>query len=110
MTRVDDEGDAMGDHRASVKIEFSMHDHEDKVDFWINYSPDDDCCPYKVDRRVLEWLTKAYEKAMDNWFDQQYDAEMMRKAEIEKQEREELARLKAKYEPESLPKEDEEPE
>jgi len=88
----------MGDHRASIKIEFSMHGHEAKTDMWVNYHPADDCVPHKVDRRVLEWLTTAYEEAMNRWFDAEFDQKEMDRAKAENAEREELARLKQKYE------------
>ena len=31
----------MGDRRASIKIEFSMHGQTKKADMWINWSPSD---------------------------------------------------------------------
>lgn len=88
----------MGDHRASVEIKFSMHGVERKTDFWINYHPCDDVWNFKVDRRVLQWLTDVYEEAMGNYFDEQYAADMVQRAETENAEREQLASLKAKYE------------
>ena len=59
----------MGDHRASIKIEWSMHGHRQKADMWWNYYPCDDCCGFRVDKRVLEWLTEQYDKSMDLWSD-----------------------------------------
>lgn len=88
----------MGEHRFSIKIEFSMHGHEDKLDAWWNFS--DGSSPVEgVDHRVIEWLQAQHEKAMDKYLDAQYSAEERRGAERENAEREELARLKAKYEP-----------
>ena len=37
----------MGDHRATVKISFSMHGVDAENEWWINWSPDDT----GVDRR-----------------------------------------------------------
>ena len=87
----------MGDHRASIKIEFSMHGHEDKCDMWLNYFPNEDCTSCLVDRRVLVWLSEAYETAMHKYFEAKYDADMIAAAKQENKEREELARLQAKY-------------
>lgn len=85
----------MGDHRASIEIKFSMHGHEDKVDFWINWTPDDDT---GVDRRVTEWVAEQARIAMDKYWDAEFDADQIRKADQENAERDELRRLKAKYE------------
>jgi hypothetical protein len=71
----------MGDHSASVKIEWSMHGHKDKMDMWVNYHPSDNCYEYKIDRRVLEWLDAAYKKSMDKWDDMQFEAEEERRRE-----------------------------
>ena len=73
-----------------------MHGHEDKCDMWLNYYPSD-CCDCRIDRRILEWLTAAYDKAMDKHFDAQFDAKMIASAQQENDEREQLARLQAKY-------------
>jgi hypothetical protein len=46
----------MGDRRASIKIEFSMHGKTKKADMWINWSPSD----YDgVDQRVLDFFSEA---------------------------------------------------
>ena len=84
----------MGEHRASIKVEFSMHGHTDKVDLWINWSPDDN----GVDRRITEWVAKQAEKAMDKWWNQDDRRESRRLADQEAAERAELQRLKEKYE------------
>lgn len=65
----------MGDHRCSIKIEWSMHGHTEKADMWWNYHPTDDCFDYKVDQRLLEWLTTQYDKSMERWHDMQDEAE-----------------------------------
>lgn len=64
----------MGDHRASIKIEFSMHGVEDSCDMWINYSPDPDCFGYDIDRRVCEFFHENYHKAMNKFNEAQYEA------------------------------------
>mgnify|MGYP001579130458 CR=1 FL=1 len=84
----------MGDHRISLKIEFSMHGHTDKLDAWWNFSEHD---VQGIDYRAIEWLQQQYEKAMDNYLEAQCSAEEKRQAEIENIEREQLAKLKAKY-------------
>lgn len=85
----------MGDHRISLKIQFSMHGHKDHLDAWWNFTERD--VP-GVDYRAIEWLQEQYEKAMDKYMDAQCSAEERNRAEIENAERETLARLKAKYE------------
>ncbi len=71
----------MGDHRASIKIEWSMHGHTQKADMWWNYYPCDDCYGFRVDRRLLEWLTEQYDTSMSKWDDMQeeYAVEQARK-------------------------------
>lgn len=86
----------MGDHRASIKIEFKMHGVEEKVDMWINWSPDDE---YRCDRRIPEWCAEVAQRARAKWEDEQWEAEReQREAATKRAELEELARLKAKYE------------
>lgn len=85
----------MGDHRIGLKIEFSMHGHTEKLDAWWNFSERD--VP-GVDHRVIEWLQAQYEIAMDKYLEAECSAEERMRAEAENHEREELARLKAKYE------------
>ena len=82
----------MGDHRVSLKVEFSMHGHEAKIDQWVNYTPD-------YAERIAEWLRVQIEKAMDNYLEAEWDAGILRRKEVEGRERAELERLKAKYEP-----------
>ena len=99
----------MGDHRASIKIAFSMHGVEKELDAWWNYHPSDDIDEYRIDRRLAEWLTEAYDEAMRAYFDamdkekdrrkaeEKVAYEAAHKAEIEAAERSELERLRAKY-------------
>ena len=80
----------MTDHKASVKIDFTIYGEHFSTDMWINWVPDDDY----VDKRVLDWFADRYWEARAKW-DQSlavYEA-----AETERVEREELARLQAKY-------------
>lgn len=86
----------MGDHRASIKVEFEMHGHAAKHEMWINWTPDDQT---GVDRRVTEWFEAEAQKAMDKWWEAEEKAQDREQAEAENRERAELARLKAKFEP-----------
>lgn len=87
---------SMGDHRASIKIEMTFHGVEKKCDMWINYWPKA-CCG--MDARVIEFFEHAYEKGMEVYENKMadYRAEQ-EKASNERREREELTRLKEKYE------------
>jgi hypothetical protein len=84
----------MGDHRASIKIEMEFHGVKDSADMWINYWPDGEY--QDVDDRVIKFIRSIYERGMANY-------EKARAAHAEKDqeaaERQQLARLKAKYEP-----------
>lgn len=81
----------MGDHRISLKVEFEMHGHKAKIDQWVNWTPD-----YVDD--IRSWLQEQIDIGQGRFFDAQYDAEMLDKARKEDAERNELQRLKAKYE------------
>jgi hypothetical protein len=81
----------MGDHRISLKVEFEMHGHKAKIDQWVNWSPD-------YADKIRDWLEQQIEIGRGKWFDAEYDAQLLRDAEREAAERDELARLKAKYE------------
>jgi hypothetical protein len=84
----------MGDHRLSLKIEYEMHGHKAKQEWWINASPSD-----WIPSTVEDWFRLQHEAAMRRYEDQnaKYWAEQ-KKEKIEKEERDTLARLKAKYE------------
>jgi len=62
----------MGDHRASIKIEFEMHGHKAKTDMWINWFVDDHS---GVDQRVIDWLAAHARKAMDKYAEAEYEAQ-----------------------------------
>ena len=78
----------MGNHRIHFKAEIEMHGVKDTCAMWLNWSPNGDYGG--IDQRIAEWILGNVIKAMSaHW-----DAEC---AEEERKEREELARLKAKY-------------
>lgn len=81
----------MGDHRVSIKLEFSMHGHEAKNDWWLNWSD-------SVPQRVAEWVEENKDKAMAKFMETQFEAQERVDAITENLEREQLAKLKAKYE------------
>ena len=87
----------MGDHRATVKIEFTYHGKTETQEWFINWMPISECLG--VDQRIVDWFlekTRAgdnrYMAAIEEYFTAQ------RKTVQEKAEREQLATLKAKYE------------
>jgi hypothetical protein len=82
----------MGDHRFELKAEFSMHGHEKKINWNLNWSD-------SIPERLAEWVEQQYQEAMNFWYEAEWTAEDHRNAEIERTERAELDRLKAKYEP-----------
>ena len=86
----------MGDHRASIKIEFSMYGETKEADMWINWSPDD----YQgVDSRVTEFFEQAAHEMSFKYYEAQERANrrQQKKAEAEA-ERKEYERLKEKFE------------
>lgn len=80
----------MGDHRISLKVQFEMHGHHAEIDQWVNWTPD-------YAEEIRSWLDEQINIGRGNFFDAQYAADVLAAAEIENREREELARLKAKY-------------
>jgi uncharacterized protein (DUF2225 family) len=81
----------MGDHRVSIVISFDMHGHKANKDMWLNWSD-------TIPEMLTEWLEQQHDKAMDKWLDQDNRREKKRVSEIEKLEREQLKKLKEKYE------------
>lgn len=69
-------GGSVGDHRATVVIDFTIHGKTYHQEWWINWFPDPD-----IDYRIVEWFRECWDDA----------------TEIEQQERAELARLREKY-------------
>lgn len=85
----------MGDHRASIKITMDAHGKTYKQEWWINWSPDSTGC----DPRVMEWFEECWRDAYRRFDAAQTLANAKENQEKqEKNERETLARLKAKYE------------
>ena len=86
----------MGDHRASIKGEFSMYGETRKIDMWINWSPDSD---YQgVDQRVLDFFRDAAWQMRARYESQFLEAMLKEQAaELEKKERSEYERLRAKF-------------
>lgn len=82
----------MGDHRVSIQIKFEMHDHKAKHDCWLNWSD-------SIPGDFAHWIMRQKDVAMSKFYDVEYEAEKVAAAERENLERDELARLKAKYEP-----------
>ncbi len=86
----------MGDHRCSIKIEMEFHGVKDKLDGYYSWFPG---AVDGVDDRVIEFIRDVYQRGMEVYHEEVYEAQKEQKrAEIEKREREELERLKKKYE------------
>jgi len=83
----------MGDHRASIKIEFEFHGLKFKREFWINFSPSSEC---GCDPRICEFFKECAEKGYAEFDEELRDYE---RTQRETEERQQLAALKAKYEP-----------
>lgn len=91
----------MGDHRASIKIEFSMYGETKKADMWINWSPDTSESQY-VDQRVLDFFREAYlQMYSKHWESQQREERRYARLAAEEAERKEYERLKSKFEGET---------
>ena len=90
----------MGDHRASIKAEFSMYGETKKCDMWINWSPDSS--DYQgIDQRVLDFFHNAAHEMQARYYEEQAAyAACYRELQLEERERSEYARLKAKFEKE----------
>lgn len=87
----------MTDHKASIKVEFSIYGETYKMDSWINWSVGGECDP--VDDRVIEFFRQSYHDARGKWDEANDEADReQRERAQETEERAELARLKAKYE------------
>ena len=64
----------MGDHRADIKIKFSMYGETETADMWINWSADSGEC-YEVDQRVIDFFRDAYLKMRNKYDDQAFELE-----------------------------------
>lgn len=88
----------MTDHKASIKIEFTIYGEMGKMDSWINWSPHDSAC-FPIDQRVIDFFEAHYEKARSGYDERIMDSERAQRQEAtERDERAQLARLKEKYE------------
>jgi hypothetical protein len=87
----------MGDHRISLKIEFRMHGHKADLDAWWNFTASHEVDG--IDYRAVEWLRQQHAIAMGRFFEEQYGRVALDEAHRENEERKQLMRLKAKYEP-----------
>lgn len=88
----------MGDHRCTIKIEFSIHGKTYKQEWNINYFANDD----DIDQRIVDWFAECWKDAHSRWqanVDKYFKEQ--REQETREAELEELARLKAKYEDQS---------
>lgn len=88
----------MGDHRADIKIKFSMYGETREADMWINWSPGSSDCD-DVDQRVIDFFRNAYLE-MRAEYDALFWEEEKRRQELAQEvaERAEYERLKAKFE------------
>lgn len=82
----------MGDHRMSIKIEATFHGKTKKTDMWINWFPEG-CCG--IDQRIINFFKEletegmaVFDKHMEKYW----------KERKEQEEKDELKRLKEKYE------------
>lgn len=88
----------MGDHRASIKVEFSMYGETKKADMWVNWSDSSSECS-DVDQRVIDFFRSAHAAMYSKFMEAEWLEERKRAARAdEERERKELERLKAKYE------------
>ncbi len=85
----------MGDHRPTITVDFEMHGHKAHYDYgWRNWGWDGSA------DEIADWIRKQAEIAYGIWREQiEEDHAEQAKAAAEKAEREQLAKLKAKYEP-----------
>lgn len=83
----------MSDHRFHINVKFSIYGEDFDWDASLNWAPDNNT---GVDVRITDFFANCYAKARSGYetYRDMKDAE-----EILRQEREQLARLKAKYEP-----------
>lgn len=86
----------MGDHRVSFKIEIEFHGVKDKYDAYLNWFDDE---VEGVDQRIVDFVRDVYRRGMDAYNNDVYESQReQRERETEDKERKELARLKDKYE------------
>lgn len=88
----------MGDHRATIKIEFKLPNKTYQTEIGsmggINYVADGD----GIDERVREFFSESWDDYF-SWYNERINEHFRKEnaAQIETDERRELARLQAKY-------------
>lgn len=80
----------MGEHRVSIKIQFSMHGFENEWDAWLNWSD-------TIPEQVADWIEKQKDEAMSRWWNVQEEYTLYDRALAENEERDLLKQLKEKY-------------
>lgn len=63
----------MGDHRASIKIEFEMHGVTSKADMWVNWNPH--LLPFDLPHCLVEFFSEAQQKSLAAYLDANTRAE-----------------------------------
>lgn len=81
----------MGDHRVTIDFKIEMHGVKREFRGWRNWSE-------TIKDEVSEFMEKFEADAMQAYYDAEMDAVAVEEAFAEKREREELDRLKQKYE------------
>lgn len=85
----------MGDSRFHLKVEFEIFGKEYKWSPSLNYYDRGD----GIDDRIFQWFVSCYEDAYRHWEASMEAANAEReRIDTERREREELRRLKEKYE------------
>ena len=86
----------MGDHRFEFKAYMVFHDIKEEIHLgWCNWSGGES----GIDSRITDWIEKVRDKGYRKFYEE-YDKylEEQNKEIKEKEERAQLAKLKAKYE------------
>lgn len=88
----------MGDHRAEVKVEMTLHGKTYKHHWgWINWD-----IHGGIDRRVVEWFEECSRDALGRFQEEMWEAEReQRETATEAKDKAEYERLKAKFDPPS---------
>lgn len=88
----------MSDHRFYIKVEFSIYGEDYDWEASLNWDNHDGV----IDSRIIDWFERYYNEARAKWDEQNAIDDRAKEARrIEQSERAELARLKAKYEPDA---------
>jgi len=84
----------MGDHRASIKIQFEAHGVKKETDMWINYYPDET----GVDRTVIEWFKEVWEECLAKYHTLIDEGIAERAAKEKEERRKQYEELRAEFE------------